>query len=680
MPDTIRLIVVEESANEAEVIFRSLRKARYSLIPQRHVEDDEDLLIALNEQEWDLIISVPQVGDFTIARISERLSKSKQNIPIIVLVDELDGKSMGELFNAGATQVISAEDDDCLRIIVERELQNLEERRRYQQFEQLYQESQKHNKMLLDSSRDAIAYVQDGIHIYANPSYLKMFDYENLDELMPIMDLVVNNDQEKFNDFLRDFMTNKRLEESQIELDGVKSDDKRFRLEMIVSQASYDSEPCLQVIIHDQSWKQREPVTGLFNSQHFLELLAEAIAEAKEARSVLFYIALDNFAKIKESAGVGGYDPLIKNVGSVIDSLLEVGALARFSDSVFTLLIPDKDGKKYVEAGDFADKICKAVEACVTELGNQSLVVTCSIGITQVLASAGSPQNVLTDARAACKEAQEKGGNRFNVYKFLVPPPGVGPGSSNIAKLIETAVEENRLSLRYQPIVGLHGETKEMYEIFLRMVDSEGQVVPSHELFQEAEKHKLSLQLDKWVIHQAFKVLVKQIKNGHQSHFFVKLSAQSLQTKEVLSHIGKLLKSSKLPGKHLIFEFRESVATNQINAAKAFINQLKKFQCQTALEHFGMGLNFETALMHLPVNYVKIDASYSKDLLNSEDQQNAVQDIIKMAQKFGQQTIAVAVEDANSLAILWEHSVDFAQGNYIQEVLETPDFDFSDEG
>ena len=676
--NTIRLIVVEESANEAEVVFRNLRKARYSLINPRHVEDDEDLQIALNEKEWDLIIAIPEVGDFTVSQIRDRLSKSKQVIPIIILVEELDGKSISNLFNAGATQVIPTEDEECLRIIVRRELDNLIQYRNHQQLTHLYQESQKQNKMLLDTSLDAIAYVQDGIHLYANPSYLKMFDYESVDELLLIMDLVANKDHAKFNDFLRDFMTKKSLEESKIELEGLKSDNKQFQIKMIVSQANYETEEgvqdCVQVIIHDQSWKEREPVTGLFNSQYFMEMLAEAVQEAKKKRSVLFYISLDNFTKIKESVGVGGYDPLIQNIGNIIENLSKGGTLSRFSDSVFTLLILDEDGKKYTGAQDFADKICQAIKNSVTDVGNQSLLVTCSLGITQVLFSAGSPQNVLTDARSACKLVQEKGGDGFKVYK-----PSIKEDTSALAQLIETAVEEKRLSLSYQPIVSLHGENQEIYEVFLRMQDSDGKSIPNHELFQEAEKHNLSVQLDLWVLKQAISILVKQERNGHKTHFFIKLSAQTLKTTEILSHIGQLLKSTRLPGERLIFEFRESVAMKQINLAKTFFKHLQKMKCQTALEHFGIGSNFETILMHLPVNYLKIDASYSKNLLDSEEQQNGLKEIVKIAQKFGQKTIAVAVEDANCLAILWEQTIDFAQGNYVQEPLDELEFDFSED-
>ena len=195
--DIIRLIVIEESANDAEVILNRLRKARFPIRP-KHIEDDEDLQEALSQQEWDLIITVPKVGDpeiyeLTASTVCEIVKTAKQDIPIIVITDELDGKVIAEALTAGAKQVVPDSPETCLQTVVGLELENLAERRKRRQLEQLYKEGQKHNKMLLETSRDAIAYVHDGMHIHANPSYLDMFGYKKLEDMegVPIMDLVI---------------------------------------------------------------------------------------------------------------------------------------------------------------------------------------------------------------------------------------------------------------------------------------------------------------------------------------------------------------------------------------------------------------------------------------------------------------------------------------------------------
>lgn len=690
--DIIRLIVIEETVNDAEVILNSLRKARYPIRP-RHIEDDEDLQEALAEQEWDLLITIPQVGEFTVAEACEMIEMSKQDIPVIVLVDKLDGKTMAEYLKAGARQVIPSGNDACLQIAVGRQLDNLNERRQRKRLEQLYKESQKHNKTLLKTSQDAIAYVIDGMHIYANPSYLEMFGFKNMEELegLPVMDLVSIDEQAKLKEFMREFSADEREEERQIDLEGLKTNNKRFKLKMEVSPAIYDSERCIQVIIRDEQTQsqeleqkikeisRRDQLTGLYNRQYFMSLLEKALAKAIEShlRSIVLYITLDNFNEIREKIGLSNADPILQNIGQTLKKVAQGAAISRFTDSTFTILITDKDIKY---ATELAEKICKSIEETITEVGKQSIITTSSIGIATVLAATTNPQDVLTDAHTACNVVSKRGGNNYEVFKAVVKTGGDQATKTNdIAKLIETADEEKRLTLRYQPIVSLHGETQEIYEVYLRMVDTKGDPVPTNQLFTAAEQANLSMYLDKWVLKNACANLAEQQNNGHQTHFFIKLSDQAIRDETTLLFIRRVLKENKVPGERLIIEMSESIAISQVKLAQAFIKSLKTFNCKAALEHFGTGLNSEATLKHIPVDYIKIDSSYSKGLASNAENQEAVKKLVKMAHEMSKLTIAEAVEDANSLTILWQSEVDFAQGHYIQEPSEELAYDFSEE-
>ncbi len=679
--DMIRLIVIEESANDAEVILNSLRKARYPIRP-RQVENYEDLQEALSEQEWDLIITIPQVGDFTVGQICEMVNSARQDILVIVLVSQLEGKIMAELLKAGAKTVILSGNDGCLPIVVGRELESLANRRHRKHLEQLYKESQKHNKMLMETSQDAIAYVHDGMHIYANPSYLKLFSYNNMEDLegMPIMDLIISEGQAKFKDFLRDFMADQKDEERQIDLEGLKATNKRFDLTMEISHAIYANERCLQVIMRDRKIPNpiaihTDPLTGLFNRPHFMDLLEKSFsAKAMETHIhiVLLYITLDHFNNIKRTVGVGGTDPVILNVSKVLKNHCEEGTLARFGEEAFTLLITDKDKKHVNEhASELATKLCKAVEASVTEVGAKSVIATCSIGINIFFASATHSQDVLDNVYAACEKAISRGGNTFEIYKPVPPPEPI-----DIAEMIETAIKEHRFSLRFQPIVSLRGETQEMYEVFLRMVDAVGNQVPIGELFDAADKANLIVKLDKWVLTEAVRILAEQQQQGHKTHFFIKLSDQAVKDAEVLLTLRRQLRTSQVPGERVIIELSEFTANTQIKLFQTFIRQLQANECKSALEHFGTGLNSATTLKHLPVHYVKIDSSFSKELSTNAENQQAVKNIIKLAHELGKQTIAEAVEDANSLRLLWSSELDFAQGHGVQAPLEAPEYDF----
>ncbi len=689
----IRLIVIEESANDAEVILNSLRKARYPIRP-KHVEDAEDLQNALSAQEWDLIITVPEVGEFSARQACELVKTSNQDIPIIVLCHKFSAECMGDLMDAGARHVIPGGHDLCLQHAVKKELYDLSNRQNLRHLEQMYRQSQQHNKMLLETSRDAISYVHDGMHIHANPAYLEMFGYESLEDLesMPVMDLVTPEDHVKFKDFMREYMTDENEEDRDIELMGwrvQKNKRSKFRLKMEVSQALYENEKCIQIIIRDQTdskelekklkekFGKLDQLTELYNRTHFIQLVEKALTKTMEThiRSMVLYVALDRFTEIRERVGIGNSDPIIKNIAKALKEEAGEVTLARFSEYVFVFLLHDTD---VAQAQQFAEKIRKTVEACVTELEEQSVIATCSIGIAQVLASAGTPQNVLGDAHTACKSAQSQGGNRIEVYKAMVKNNAGDAALQDVAKMIETAIEEKRFHLAYQPIVSLRGEEEEIYEVFLRMVDAEGKPVPPGTLFAAAEKANLSMHLDKWVLKEAVRILKQREVEKFNTHFFIKLSDQAVKDEALLVHINKLLKAAQVSADRLTIEISEATAISQIKHAKAFVSQLQRIGCRSAIEHFGTGLNSETLLKHLSVNYIKIDSSYAKGLSSSTEHQTSVKQIVELAHRYEKQTIAEAVEDANSLAVLFQCEADFAQGHYIQEPINTMDYDFTE--
>ncbi|MEM7018478.1 MAG: EAL domain-containing protein, partial [Pseudomonadota bacterium] len=485
-------------------------------------------------------------------------------------------------------------------------------------------------------------------------------------------------------------------DDADIELAGIRiRNNKRelFKLKMEVSQAIYENERCIQIIIRDQSsskdveklkreMARKDQLTELYNRQYFIKLLTRALDDAakSQTRSVLLYLAMDNYNTIRDQVGIGGSDPILVSIANVLrQEMGEDASIARFGDSVFTLLVKGVDIDAATAVGD---KLRKAIEANVVELDNhQQFVVTCSIGVALVLAAAGKPQTVLSDAHAACQRAHQQGGNQVEVYKAEVVTTGAGTqdfDSVNLGKVIETAIEEKRLSLAYQAILGLQDEAREMYDVFLRMVDAEGNPIPAGKIFAAAEQANLSITLDKWVLKEAVGILTKRKQQGRDTCFFIKLSDQAVRDESLLLYINRLLRATQLPGDSLTIEISESTAISQIKYAKAFVTHLQKMRCKSALEHFGTGLNSDTTLKHLPVDYVKIDSSYARGLSSNTENQGAVKNIIEMAHSHDKLAIAEAVEDANSLAVLFSCGADFAQGHYIHEPSENMDYDFSD--
>ncbi len=680
----IRLIVIEESANDAEVILSSLRKARFPIRP-KHVEDEEDLQAALSEQEWDLLLSIPAIGDFTLRRICELISTSSQDIPVIALCKNVNGDTLTGLLSDGAQVVIPAGNDASLQVAVRRELENLEQRREKRKLELLYKQSQEQNKMLLHSSRDAIAYVHDGMHIFANPSYLQMFAYKDLEDLeaMPVLDLVAPDSMDRFKEFMREYMTDSKEEERAIQLTGIRADKKHFKLQMEVSPAVYDNERCIQVVIREQldntelarKLKEQDQLTGLYNRQHFIQLLEKAITKAVESRtrSELIYLSLDNFSKTRNQVGIAFVDTIIINIGEVLKQYMEEAFIGRLGESMFGLLLV---GKGMDAAKALAETVRKKIEATVTEAGEQSIVLTCSAGICQVLGAAGTPQNVISDAQQACDKAIEAGGNKID--KAVVKSDGA-TDATTLAKMVDSAINENRLYLVYQATASMLGETEEMYDVYLRVRDEEGNDMSVGQLFSAAEKANLSAHLDRWIIKNVVTELHKRQQQGNETHLFARISEASIKDENFIVFVAKLLKAANLKPGSLIIEFSESSAISHMKHIKTLIANLHKLHCKVALEHFGMSLDPQTSLSHMAVDYVKLDGSYSKGLSTNTENQEKLKALVEAAHAQNKPVVAEAVEDANSLTVLFQCQLDYAQGHYIHEPSPEMDYDFEEE-
>ena len=213
---------------------------------------------------------------------------------------------------------------------------------------------------------------------------------------------------------------------------------------------------------------------------------------------------------------------------------------------------------------------------------------------------------------------------------------------------------------------------------------SHGNIAAVHEI-GEAEGHvfiAMELVDDRLIEGEEshYRFLVAEHRSrGADTQFFIKISAATLQHGELLQYIGNCMKVTRLPGHALTFEIAEKHAAQHLKHAKSFVNTLREMHCKTALEHFGAGPNSFQLLKHLPVDFLKIDGSFIHNLASDSDNQAMVRSILATANSMNRQCIAEYVQDAHSLAVLWQNGIQFIQGNFLQEPSEALDYDFSSE-
>lgn len=686
----LRLLIIEDSLNDAEAMASLLRNSGYAIRPVS-AEDEEQLIEAVRTQTLDLIICATDSEEPSLSQVRNAVVNNDKDIPVIAVARECDPGLQIQAMQIGALDLVAKDNPDHLHLVVNRELRNLDARRQLRLSEKSMRETEKRCHTLLDSSRDAITYVHEGMHIYANPVYLEMFGFDNLDEIegMPIMDMVAPDDHGKFKEFLR---TYSKGEEDTRELDvrGLRNGHDVFNAKMEFSPASIDGEPCTQIIIRDQAnnkeleqklkfLSKQDLLTGLYNRQYFLEELEQEIGNAGTGNNscAVLYIEADNFKGIKENVGIAGSDLVLSDVAGLLREQLDDKAVpARFSDHTFTVLLPGAHGEV---AQSVARNICAAVENNISDVSGTSVTTTCSVGITMIGETSANAQEILSRADLACEMAQKKGGNTVHLHNPIEDQAASKERDQEWVQTIRDALDADRLSLVFQPIASLHGDAGEKYETLIRMHDADGTEVPPSRFIPVAEQSNLIAEVDRWVIGRAIAVLADRRGAGHDTVLFVKVSGKSLADDTLLPWISERLKQARLQGDSLVFELSEANAVTHLKNAKAFVAGLRELRCDFCLEHFGNGVNSFQLLKHLPASYLKIDGSLMHNLASSQESQNIVKSITEMAHAKGKTTIAEFVEDANSLAVLWQTGVNYIQGHFLQEPEAAMNYDFEGE-
>lgn len=686
----IRLLTIKESSNEAELIASMMRNAGYA-IRSSNVEDAEDLEEALAQQTWDLIIASQALPAVSATQVLEIIKQAGKDVPVIITAAQYDAASAAELLRAGARDLVPETNPELLLLVIARELHDLEERRGHRSVKTMYRESERRNRSLMDSSRDAIAYIHEGMHIYTNATYLEMFGYAEANDVegIPIMDLIAPESHQQFKGILRQ-LTAGDTPEGDVEMSLVRSDAKKFPGVLVFAPASIEGEPCTQVLIRGKSdnkelekeldtLRRQDLLTGLYNRNHFMEQLEAAIKTATNEQgsksSALIYLEPDEFNQITESVGVAAGDLMLSDMAAVIKNNIGPNDVAaRFAGEVFTILVNEADVGKVKK---LAENLLKAVENNIFELESQSITTTCSIGVAQITETSSDAKKVLAHADMACKKVKSDGGNQVHIHT------AADEKASNERDLgwiqrIKTALEKDRFRLVYQPIVSLHAEPGERYEVFLRMLDEQNQDISPGEFLALAERAGLMPEIDRWVTKQSVKMLTtKRNTAAHQTQLFIKLSHDSIKDQTFLVWISKLLKAARLHGASLIFEASEASVLSALKETKLFINGLKQLHCEFAIDHVGSETQSFSYLKHLDVKYLKIDGSHIATLAGNEKSREMLKTITNIARAENKQTIAEHVQDANSLAVLWQSGVNFIQGYYLQKPDNAMTYDFT---
>jgi len=684
--ETIHLLLIEPSSNHAETIINALRNRGYA-VRATQILNPEELALILEKQVSDLLLAIPNHEDLSATQAIEQIAQFGRDIPTIIMLDDMQDELIVQALTDGACNTVSHSNLEMICMLTIKEINNLKDRRKKVQAELALRASEKRCTLLLDSSRDAIAYIHDGMHVYANRAYLDLFDYSDHDEIMcvPALDMITKENQGEFKQHLKDIAMNN--DQQNFAFCGARSDMSTFEAIMTLSAANYDSENCTQILIRqatDQSELEEklkeisamDTLTDLYNKVYFTEQLDKAQANAIEKACTynLLYIEYDQINQLKGEYGIAGVEKVTQEAARWLSEKVdEENTLARLSDHSFGILILDKSSKK---AKDLAEKLCNEIKPHLFDIEGHTVKITLSIGICPIGDENSKIDQYISDAHSAASRLTN--GDGYKVFNKAIHSVGADVDPVMVDK-IQDAIEAGRLELLYQPIVKLHGEERPLYQALLRLTDDKGNVLDSEKVFPIAKVVGLGVKLDKWIITQTLREIKAQ-KMDKKLQILVHLSSVSLIDESMVSFIEEIIVNSKVDKSQLVFQFEEVDAANHLKRVIALTAELKSKGIITCLARFGADPEQITLIDQLDVDYVKISDEITENLhLNAETMAH-VQHLLDEIHTRDKQSIIQKVEEAAMLAALWPMNVRYIQGYYLQRPSKKMEYDFSSSG
>lgn len=672
-----RIIIVEDAAEDAEQVISVLRNGGIAVRPQRVTSADE-FVAALETLNPDLVLANPESRDVAYDDIAKTIEASGADMALVALANRVNDDLVARIFACGSRGLALRNRPEQIQVVVRRELDALTTRRSVRRLEAALRESERRCDSLLDSSRDPVAYIHEGMHVRANRAYLEMFGFEDFEDVegLTLLDLIAPAHTADFRDLLKRLSRGEKPP-PRLELAAQRADGSTFDAVMEFSLASYEGEACLQIVFRRQDvnpelarqideLKSRDPLTGLFNRSHFIGAIDHAVSATVEGGKdqALLLLEPDNFQTVNDAVGIAGTDALLRAMAETINANLSMGDNAgRIGEHAFGVLLCSRP---HAEVLRIAEAIRAGIEERIVEAAGRSVSLTASVGGSLLGEKNANTQTLLAQASHALRSAQSQGGNRCDIHDPAATEKADAAKEREWLDRIDAALANNGFALYYQPVINLHGVDGEFYEALLRLQGPSGEVLPAFFL-PVAERHGRLPAIDRWVIARAIAVLAERKGRPAATTLFVKLSADSLQDETLGAWIGEQLKTHKLDGSALVFEMPESKVVTSLKPARDFVEQLKQHGCAFALEQFGSGLNSFQLLKHVDADYLKIDRSFTRDLPKQEDNQLKVRELCSQADEAGKHTIAEWVEDAASMSILFSAGVHFVQGNFLRE-------------
>jgi diguanylate cyclase (GGDEF)-like protein len=617
-----------------------------------------ELLLSFNPDDRELI---------ELASIRDQVAPS---VPLLAMRDTLDEAVIAADMARGARDTLSLRQPERVQSVVRRELRSFRMERTLTSTLNAAHDYRHQLETVLRRSKDAIAQVQEGIIVDANASWLELFGFADASAIVgqPIMDLFDAETQAPLRGALAACLKG-RWSDHILKTGAVLADNSVVPLEIVLGLGEHEGEPSVQLIVPAQHRDEKQmardlqaavhqdPATSLWTRRRLLQLVREQLATPLPGGArFLACIAVDKYADIEKAIGLQAGDDLLAQFALVVRSLVgQHDVLGHLSDASL-LLLAQRGNARDMEA--WCESLIERVARHAFGVGSASLHATCSVGLTPVPAQGAEFDQLAQAALDATRRSRERGGNQLESCASYDHDTRVQAYDEVWVRHIKAALMENRFRLVQQPIASLNGSSQKIFDAAVRMLDLQGKEVLPSEFLPAAARNDLMRNIDRWVLGASLSFIAKRSPDL----LFVRMSRDSIADGGFISWLDTQLRSTLAEPQRLCLQFTEEDTARLLHPSQLLFSQLRQRRVRVALEHFGTGRDPLALIGLLPLDFLKIDGSLMQGLGGSPEQQQRIRAIAAAANANGVQTVAERIEDANTMAVVWQLGVQYIQG------------------
>ena len=671
----VPVFVLAERRDDVEYFNKTMRDAGHS-VHCRGFSRLNELEPALEADAPHLLIFFADEHAADIREVAKLRQLHAQMSPLVVIRAAADEAAIGDALQAGANDLVSTANQERICLVCERELRSFRLERSLNETFHSATQYKEQLKTIMFGSIDAIAQVQEGIVVEANQAWADLFVDSDIDSALgPLMDYFATSSKSTLKGALIACASG-QWDGDALKIEAITGNGKTIAVEIDLQPSSHDGEPAARLSIlrkpaSEQNRSpemgvdetlQTDPVTGFFQRRKFLELLTDKLDQrAPSGARALAFIRPDRFGDVEREVGPVASEEIVAEIAEVLGGLMSESDVAgRFGGTVFALIL-ERGTLKDIQA--WAEHAVSRVSEHLFEVAERSMYVTCSIGLAETGQESDRVEDLIRSAERANHRSRQEGGNRVIIEETADESTKIRRVDGLWAQRIRSALVDDRFRLVHLNIASLNGEAERIFDTVIRMIDEQGDEIGAADFMPTASRNALLRPIDRWVIDATLAFCAREATDL----VFVKLSHESILDPSLVGWISERLKETRIKPENLCFQGSEEVVSQHQKQTVTLAKNLRDLGCRFAVEDFGTGRDPLRVLTNTPMDYVKFDGSFMQGITDDFRIQEKLRAFVSSAGRHNVKTIAARVENANTMAVLFQLGVDYMQGHYLHE-------------